>query len=131
MKKLSLVGLLLFTFQLPGYGETITFDLQPSDTLVFKTGRFSVFSNDLNGRTLNGQALSLDLLLNGENVAKLFLVVKRSRAADKPHRFNLQKHEQIIASYSDDPTAVTFAALRSDARVFLKDARSRLFSPSQ
>ena len=72
MRKLALAGMLLLVFQVPGQGQTITFALQPSDTRVFKTESFSVFSDDFNGRTLNGQTLSLDLLLDGDNLARVF-----------------------------------------------------------
>ena len=71
MKRLFLLALLLL-LPLSAHAATITFTVNPGDIGVKKVGSFGVFSGDLNGTTLAGQTLSLDLVFGGDVLARFY-----------------------------------------------------------
>jgi hypothetical protein len=102
--RLVLLGLILVLFVIPASAETVSFTVDPSMRGITFSGRdVDFFSQDLNGIVLNGQSLSLNVMLDDEVLARMLL------------------HDRIGVSLLLFTTATTFPGTAGPSTGYLLD----------
>jgi len=74
MKRLTLFAAVLLAFTASGFADTIQFAIPDVQTGIIQPGYFDIYSSGLNGTVLNGQSLSLDLMIANDVLARVFML---------------------------------------------------------